>query len=78
MRLRGQLAFAVIQFPSQVLGGLLFEFKIGHSVTLMAYYCSYFEAGKTFQTWDLGVRARSGEEHSVFFGVTFMSMLNPC
>lgn len=47
VRLPGPLVFAVIRFPRQELGGLLFELGIDYSVTLIAHHCSGFEAGKT-------------------------------
>lgn len=63
--LPGPLAFAMIRFPSQELGGLLFDLEIDYSITLIAHHSSDFEARKTLQTWDLGVRARSGEGYTI-------------
>lgn len=65
MRQLGPLAFTMIRFPSQELGGLLFDLEIDYSVTLIAHRCSDFEARKTLQTWDLGVRAMGGEGYTV-------------
>lgn len=70
VRLPGPLAFAMRRFPSQQLGGLLFDLEIDYSITLIAHRCSDFEARKTLQTWDLGVRARNGEGYTISLTVS--------